>query len=105
MLIKYLGAGDSARSFIEPLQRYVTVGEVVKVKRTVADGLLATGRWRQAGGKSGSSPPAPSAGPVSKAPVSGKRTRRRPPKPDGGKREPSIPDNKERQPSQSEVSR
>lgn len=48
MLIKFLGAGDSPRSYIEPLQRYVSVGETVKTKDGIAQALLQTGRWQKA---------------------------------------------------------
>ena len=48
MKIKYVGTGDSPRSFIEELQRYAAVGEEVVVKAAVGERLLATGRWRRA---------------------------------------------------------
>lgn len=47
MLIKYSGSGGSPRSFIEPLQRFVGAGEIVRVNDQLAERLLATGRWRR----------------------------------------------------------
>ena len=47
MLIKFTGAGKSDRSFIESLQRTVTLGEVLLVKDNLARTLLETGRWRK----------------------------------------------------------
>jgi len=47
MKIKYVGTGDSPRSFIEELQRYVGVDEEIVVRTAVGERLLATGRWRR----------------------------------------------------------
>jgi len=47
MLIKYTGSGGLPRSFIEPLQRFVSAGEIVRVNDKLAERLLATGRWRR----------------------------------------------------------
>ena len=46
MLITYTGSGDSPRSFIEPLQRFVAAGETVCVSTALAEALLANGRWQ-----------------------------------------------------------
>ena len=71
MLIKYLGTGDSPRSFIETLQRYVSVGEIVQVRNSIAAGLLAGGRWRKISEIPANSTPSPS-----RRPTARKRSRR-----------------------------
>ncbi len=71
MLIKYLGTGDSPRSFIETLQRYVSVGEIVQVKNSIAAGLLAGRRWRKV-----SEVPAKSTSSPSRQPPARKKSRR-----------------------------